>query len=363
MPGRPLPEDLCRLLGLRHPIIQAPMAGVQGHELAAAASRAGALGSLPSATFSAETLKAELQALTAALDARSQGPGTALPWALNFFCHRSADAQALQAEAAWCKAVTPWARQAGLPAPAPAGAARAPFSAALADLIEPFRPPVVSFHFGLPAPELLARVKRMGSRVLSSATTAREALWLQANGADAVIAQGLEAGGHRGHFLDKDPALQAETSALLPQVVAALKIPVIAAGGIADADGVRAAMAQGASAVQVGTAFLLCDEARTSAVHRAALADPQAPTALTNLFTGGLARGIINRVMREQGPVSAAAPPFPLATAGIGPLRAKAEAAGSGDFTPLWSGTNRSGCRAAPAGEVVRALARGFASA
>lgn len=366
MPGRPLPEDLCRLLGLRHPIIQAPMAGVQGHELAAAASRAGALGSLPSATFSAETLKAELQALTAALDARSQGPGTALPWALNFFCHRSADAQALQAEAAWCKAVTPWARQAGLPAPAPAGAARAPFSAALADLIEPFRPPVVSFHFGLPAPDLLARVKGWGAKVLSSATTVEEAVWLEANGADAVIAQGWEAGGHRGHFLkpDLDLSGQAGLFALLPRIVAAVRIPVIAAGAIADAAGVRAALALGAAGVQVGTAFLCCPEARTSAVHRAALAGVlpgvETDTAVTAAFTGRPARALVNRWVRESATVQAQLPPFPLAAGALAGLRQAAEAAGRGDFSPLWAGQNTRACRTVPAAEVVRELAAGL---
>ncbi len=339
-------------LGTALPLIQAPMAGAQDAQLAIAVGEAGALGSLPAAMLDAATLERELRRLHA----------SGRPYNVNFFVHTPPATDDTR-EARWRSALAPYYAELGLDMPPTGGgASRQPFSHEAADVLEVFRPAFVSFHFGLPAPELLARVKRMGSRVLSSATTVREALWLQANGADAVIAQGLEAGGHRGHFLDKDPAMQAETSALLPQVVAALKILVIAAGGIADADGVRAAMARGASAVQVGTAFLLCDEARTSAVHRAALADPQTPTALTNLFTGGLARGIINRVMREQGPVSAAAPPFPLATAGIGPLRAKAEATGSGDFTPLWSGTNRSGCRAAPAAEVVHALARGFAS-
>ena len=365
MPSRPSPEDLCRLLGLRHPIIQAPMAGVQGHELAAAASRAGALGSLPSATFSAEALKAELQALTAALCARD-GPGTAQPWALNFFCHRPADAQALQAEAAWCKAVAPWARQAGLPAPAPAGAARAPFSAALADLIEPFRPPVVSFHFGLPAPDLLARVKAWGAKVLSSATTVEEAVWLEANGADAVIAQGWEAGGHRGHFLkpDLDLSGQAGLFALLPRIVAAVRIPVIAAGAIVDAASVRAALALGAAGVQAGTAFLCCPEARTSAVHRAALAGAlpgvESDSVVTAAFTGRPARALVNRWARESAAVQAHIPPFPLAAGALAGLRQAAEAAGQADFSPLWAGQNTRACRTVPAAEVVRELAGGL---
>ncbi len=339
-------------LGTPLPLIQAPMASAQDARLAIAVGEAGALGSLPAAMLDAAGLERELRLLHA----------SGRPYNVNFFVHTPPAPDAAR-EARWLRALAPYYAQFGLDPSPPAGdASRQPFSHEAAEVLEAFRPPVVSFHLGLPAPDLLARVKRMGSCVLSSATTVREALWLQAHGADAVIAQGLEAGGHRGHFLDKDPALQAGTATLLPQVVEALDIPVIAAGGITDAAGVRAAMAAGASAVQAGTVFLLCEEARTSAVHRAALQDPDAPTALTNLFSGGLARGIVNRVMREQGPVSEAAPPFPLATAVLSPLRAKAEAAGLGDFSPLWSGTNRRGCRTAPAADIVRTLACGFAS-
>lgn len=339
-------------LGTPLPLIQAPMAGSQDARLAIAVGQAGALGSLPAAMLDAASLERELRLLQAA----------GCPYNVNFFVH-TPPAPDTAREARWMQALAPYYREFGLdPAKATPGAGRQPFSHEAAEVLEAFRPAVVSFHFGLPAPDLLARVKRLGSRVLSSATTVREALWLQAEGADTVIAQGLEAGGHRGHFLDKDVALQAGTATLLPQIVAALDIPVIAAGGIADAQGVRDAIGLGASAVQVGTSFLLCEEARTSPIHREALQDLQAPTALTNVFTGGLARGIVNRVMREQGPVSPMASPFPLATGAIGPLRAQAEAAGAGDFSPLWSGTNRSGCRAAPAAEVVRALARGFDS-
>jgi nitronate monooxygenase len=326
------------------------MAGVQDAHLAIAVSQAGALGSLPAAMLDASSLERQLRLLQAA----------GRPYNVNFFVHEMPAHDATR-EAHWLTLLAPYYAELGLdPAQPASGASRQPFGPEAAEVLESFSPPVVSFHFGLPAPDLLARVKRMGSRVLSSATTVREGLWLQAQGADAVIAQGLEAGGHRGHFLDKDVTLQTTTANLLSLMVGALDIPVIAAGGIADAAGVRAAMAQGASAVQVGTAFLLCDEARTSALHRAALRDAQAPTALTNLFTGGLARGIVNRVMREHGPIHEAAPPFPLATGPIAALRARAEALACTDFSPLWSGTNRSGCRASPAAEVVRALAKGL---
>jgi nitronate monooxygenase len=228
-------------------------------------------------------------------------------------------------------------------------------------VLQELRPPVVSFHFGLPAPDLFEAVRATGARILSSATTIEEAQWLEARGVDAVIAQGLEAGGHRGHFLSSAITEQMGTFALVRQLVAAVRIPVIAAGGITDAEGVAAAMELGAAGVQVGTAFLLCSEATTSAVHRAALASAGARhTALTTLFSGGPARGIVNRLMRELGPVHPAAPPFPLASAAIAPLRSQAESEGRGDFSPLWAGQNVSGCRAVPAAEMVRSLAAGF---
>jgi nitronate monooxygenase len=216
----------------------------------------------------------------------------------------------------------------------------------------------VSFHFGLPPADLLARVKASGAKILSSATTVEEARWLEARGVDAIIAQGLEAGGHRGIFLTQDLSTQLGTFALLPQVVKNVKLPVIAAGGIADARCVAAALALGAAGVQIGTAYLLCPEATTSAVHRAALKSEAARhTALTNLFTGRPARGIVNRFMRELGPIREAVPAFPLAVGAVMPLRARAESQGSGDFSPLWSGQNASGCREIPAAELTRELA------
>jgi nitronate monooxygenase len=210
----------------------------------------------------------------------------------------------------------------------------------------------------LPSPELLARVRALGAKIFSSATTVDEARWLEAHGVDAIIAQGLEAGGHRGIFLSDDLTTQVGTFALLPQIVRSVKLPVIAAGGIVDAKGVAAAIALGAAGVQVGTAYLLCPETTTSVVHRAALKSEAARhTALTNLFTGRPARGIVNRLMKELGPISGAPPAFPLATAAIGPLRAAAEAQGFGDFSPLWSGQNASGCKELPAAQLTRVLA------
>jgi nitronate monooxygenase len=347
-----MPTALTALLRTDLPIIQAPMAGAQGSALAIAVSEAGGLGSLPAAMLPPEALEKELAALAA---------GTRRPWNVNFFCHGPPTPDA-EREAAWRRALAPYYAELGVdPAATTAAPARRPFDAATADLVEPFRPPVVSFHFGLPAPELLARVKGWGSVVLSTATTVEEARWLEAHGADVVVAQGLEAGGHRGHFLSDDLTAQVGLLALVPQISAAVRVPVVAAGGIADAAGVAAALALGAAGVQVGTAYLLCPEATTSAVHRAALAsDAACHTALTTLFSGRPARGIVNRLMRELGALSPLAPAFPLASGAVLPLRAAAERAGRGDFSPLWAGQNVSGCRAVPAAELTRALAAGL---
>jgi nitronate monooxygenase len=340
---------LQKLLGIELPIIQAPMAGVQGSALAIAVSNAGALGSLPCAMLGSDAMRQELDAL------RAQ---TSRPYNVNFFCHTQSTPDSAR-EAAWRSALAPYYAELGIDASSIAAApARLPFSAEAADLLAAYAPPVVSFHFGLPCADVLARVRAWGAKILSSATTVEEGLWLQAQGVDAVIAQGLEAGGHRGMFLSSDLTTQVGTFALVPQLVRALSIPVIAAGAIADARGVAAAMALGAAGAQIGTAYLLCPEATTSTVYRAALqSDAARHTALTNLFTGRPARGIVNRILRELGPISPLAPQFPLAVTAMAPLRARGEAAGSGDFSPLWAGQNASGCRAMPAAQVTRDLA------
>jgi nitronate monooxygenase len=341
-------------LGSELPLIQAPMAGFQGAALAIAVCKAGGLGSLPCAMLTVEAMRKELAAIRAATDR---------PYNVNFFTH-TPPAPDARREAAWRAALAPYYQEYGIdPNAIPAGPGRAPFTAEAADALQEFKPAVVSFHFGLPLAALLERVRACGAKILASATTLDEALWLEAHGVDAVIAQGVEAGGHRGNFLTDDVTTQPGTFTLVPQVVRAVKVPVIAAGGIADANGVAAAIKLGAAAVQVGTAYLLCPEATTSAVHRAALKSEAARnTALTNIFTGRPARGILNRVMRELGPMNPAAPAFPLATSAIAPLRAKGETQGSGDFSPLWSGQNATGCREVPAGEITRALAQGFSA-
>jgi nitronate monooxygenase len=338
-----------QLLGVELPIIQAPMAGAQGSALAIAVSNAGGLGSLPCAMLGLDAIRSEL----AAIKAQTRGP-----FNVNFFCHVPPAASA-EREAVWRAALAPYYQEFGIDADTiPSGPGRVPFSSDAAEVLSEFKPAVVSFHFGLPSPALVERVKAWGSKVLSSATTVEEAHWLEAHGVDAIIAQGLEAGGHRGVFLSEDLSTQVGTFALLPQIVREVKLPVIAAGGIADAKGVAAAIALGAVGVQIGTAYLLCPEATTSAVHRAALKSGAARhTSLTNIFTGRPARGIVNRIMRELGPISRAAPAFPLATSAIAPLRARAEGQGSGDFSPLWSGQNASGCKEIPAAQLTRELA------
>ena len=335
-------------LATQYPIIQAPMAGVQDFRLAAAISNAGGLGSLPAAMLNTEQLEQALLALSEATDNS---------YNVNFFSHTQPTVQPEQITR-WHEALAPHFAKFNIdPSTLTGGASRQPFNEAAAEVLERFKPAYVSFHFGLPDKALLERVKRCGSVVISSATSTAEAIWLEQNGADIIIAQGLEAGGHRGHFLDRQVEHQMGTFALLPQVVAAVSCPVVAAGGIADSKGINAALTLGACAVQLGTTFLLCDEATTSPLHRAALQSEEANhTALTNLFSGGAARGIVNGVMRDLGAMNGAAPPFPLASTAITALRQAAEAQDNSDYSPLWCGQNRSGCQSIPAAELLYKL-------
>lgn len=342
------------LLGVELPIIQAPMAGAATGALVAAVAEAGGLGSLPCALLGPAQLYAEF-ALT-----RQR---TSKPINLNFFCHAPPAADAGR-EAAWRGLLRRYYLELGLDPEAPAPThAIAPFGAADCDLLEEVVPEIVSFHFGLPDPALLGRVKATGAKILASATTVEEALWLEARGCDAIIAQGLEAGGHRGMFLTEDLASQRGTLALLPAIVDAVRLPVIAAGGIADGRGIAAALALGAAAVQIGTAYLFTPEAAVSPLYRRALAEaplagaPDRPTAITRIFSGRPARAFVNRALRELDTVAAQAPAFPLAGNALLPLRAKAQAAGSDDFTPLWAGQAAALGRTLPAGELTRLLA------
>ena len=345
MAGR---TDFAALVGIAAPIVQAPMVGPKV-ALAAAVGAAGGLGSLACAALTPEQVRAEVAAIRQTTDA---------PFNLNFFCHRP-PASDPDREAAWRAALAPYYEAFGLDPAAPVSMAnRAPFNEAMAELVAELRPRVVSFHFGLPAETLLQRVRDVGCLILSSATTVREARWLAEHGVDAVIAQGAEAGGHRGMFLTEAAASQVGTFALVPQIADAVAVPVIAAGGIGDARGVTAAFALSASAVQVGTAFLRCPEAGISAPYRAALgAARDEDTVLTNVLTGRPARGLLTRAVRELGPVSPVAPAFPGAAVALQPLRTAAEARGSGDFSPLWSGQAVGLSREMPAAELTRLLA------
>ncbi|MFP5426810.1 MAG: NAD(P)H-dependent flavin oxidoreductase [Gammaproteobacteria bacterium] len=337
------------LLGIEVPILQAPMAGATGSAMAVAVGNAGGLAALPCAMLSLEQVRSEIDAFRAACLG---------PLNLNFFCHQPPAAD-VERDARWKQALKPYYEEVGADFDAPTPVSnRAPFDEHSCQLVEQLRPQVVSFHFGLPRADLLQRVKATGAKVLSSATTVEEALWLEAHGCDAIIAMGYEAGGHRGMFLSEDISSQIGTFALVPQVVDALRVPVIAAGGISDHRGLVAALALGASAVQIGTAYLFCPEAKVSPAHRQALdSAPASDTALTNLFTGRPARGINNRIMRELGPMSELTPRFPLAGGALMPLRAISDAKGSSDFSNLWSGQALRLGRAMPAGELTRDIA------
>jgi nitronate monooxygenase len=337
------------LFGIEHPILLAPMAGFGTPALAGAVAEAGGLGALASATITPEQARADIAAYRAA---------TAKPLNLNFFCHTPPASDAAR-DAIWRARLAPYYREFGLdPAMPLSAASREPFNDAFLAVVEALRPEVVSFHFGLPERRLLDGVRATGARVISSATTVAEARFLEAEGCDAIIAQGAEAGGHRGMFLTEDVAGQVGTFALVPQVVDAVRVPVIAAGGIADARGIVAALALGAAAVQIGTAFLFAPEAKVAPAHREALDRAEADaTAMTNVFTGRPARGVINRLMREVGPLAAEAPGFPRAGGAVAPLRAATEPKGSGDFMPLWSGQAARLARPMPAGDLVRTLA------
>lgn len=323
------------------------MAGVQDHVLAAVVSNAGGLGSLPCALLTQDHLQRELTALRARTDR---------PFNVNFFCHAIPAPDATR-DAAWRATLAPYYDELGVdPLSIPSGPGRMPFDDDVADIVEPFKPAVVSFHFGLPAPPLLARVRSWGSTILSTATTVDEARWLAAHGADGILAQGIEAGGHRGMFLTLDIATQASTFSLLSGIVRAVDIPVIATGGLADVNDVRRALALGAAAVQIGTAYLLCPEATTSSVHRTAIEQPGSTTSVTNVFTGRPARGILNRLIRELGPMTDRTPEFPLASNAVTPLRTAAERSGSGDFSAMWAGTRFAECRRVSASAITDAM-------
>ncbi|WP_028969780.1 NAD(P)H-dependent flavin oxidoreductase [Sphingomonas sp. URHD0057] len=329
------------LVGTEQPIVQAPMAGAGGVELCIAAIEGGALGSLPCGMLSPEQVRAQVAEVRA---------GTDRPFNLNFFCHRMPDGVG---DAAWRELLRPYYEEFGVQ-PSNGGAMRLPFDAAMAEVVEEVRPAVVSFHFGLPEPSLLDRVKATGAIVIGNATTVEEALWLDERGVHAVIAQGFEAGGHSGRFLGSDPAEALGLFALVPQAADAVRIPVIAAGGIGDARGIAAAFTLGASGVEIGTAYLHCPEAGISDAHRRKLREGR--TVFTNLLSGGLARGVHGRLIDDLGPIRPEAPRYPLASAALAPIRAAAEKRCEFGFGPMWAGQAAPLGQALPAAELTRQL-------
>jgi nitronate monooxygenase len=340
-------RDLLDLLGIAHPILQAPMAGATTPALAAAVSNAGGLGALGCAMLSPDGFRDEY---------RQAAGATNRPLHVNFFVHRP---PAIDADAA-ARAqdlVRPFYDELGLgPVPA-AEPIPVPFDGAMCAAVLEARPPVVSFHFGLPDGPAVSALKQAGIVVLSSATTVAEAVHLAGSGVDAVIAQGWEAGGHRGTFLDGESGGTVGTMALVPQVVDAVDVPVIAAGGIADGRGIAAAFALGASGVQMGTAFLTCPEAAVPSAHKMALLNARdEDTRITRAFSGRPARGLANRYTDAMAPHEDALPDFPLMNTLSGPLRKASAAQGSPDFVALWSGQAASLNRSLPAADLLARL-------
>jgi len=330
------------LVGIEVPIVQAPMAAASGVELCVAAMKGGALGSLPCALLTPDQVRTQV------LEVRSRSSG---PLNLNFFCH---ELRQETDDRAWRAVLQTYYDEFAVE-PGHGGALRLPFDADMCAVVEEVRPVVASFHFGLPNPELLDRVRRTGAVIIGNATTVEEAHWLQARGVDAIIAQGYEAGGHTGRFLGSDPAEAMGLFALLPQVADAVSVPVIAAGGIGDGRGIAASMILGASAVQLGTAYLHAPETPISDAHRGRLSNGH--TLFTNLFTGGLARGIRGRLIDELGPVRAEAPPYPLASSALASIRTAAEKTGEYGFGAMWAGQAAPLGQSLPAAELTRKLA------
>jgi nitronate monooxygenase len=350
MTARP-ESPILDLLGIEVPIIQAPMLGIVTPAMVVGVAEAGALGSLSLTMLSPEEARTTFAAIR---------QHTSKPINANFLCHTPAVVDPVR-ETRWMRRLIPYYAELGLnPEARRPAISIPPFGDVHCTFVEELKPEIVSFHFGLPARDLLDRVRRTGAKILSSATTVEEAVWLEEAGCDAIIAQGFEAGGHRGTFLHGDDTPPVGTMALVPQVVDAVKVPVIAAGGIGDRRGIAAALALGASAVQIGTAFLFCDEANVSLSYRQALRLAQADrTTITNVFTGRPARAIQTRIVRELGPMTEDAPSFPLAGAALTPLRAASEPHGSADFMSWWCGQAASLGRELPAAKLTEWLSRG----
>lgn len=337
-----------KLLDIEMPIVQAPMAGFSTLPMALAVAGAGGLGSMACAAMAPEAL----EELLAAVQVPEAGALN-----LNFFVHQTPPGDAAK-DQAWLTRLKPWYEAEGQAPPEHLSPdILTPFGEEECAVLERATPRVASFHFGLPSSKLTGRLKAAGWKIISSATTLEEALWLEDHGCDIVIAQGLEAGGHRGMFLTTDTAAQKGIMALVPQIIDAVNVPVIAAGGIGDGRGIAAAFALGASGVQLGTAFLHTHEARMSQLQYAAMSGDANPvTALTNVLSGRPARAVVNRAIKELGPLTEDAPPFPKALGAIGPIKQAAESKGRADFSAHYCGQAAYlGCRTGAA-QLVRDL-------
>lgn len=337
---------LCDLLDIEHPIIQAPMAGASSPAMAAAAGNAGALGSLGCAMFDPEKTLSETAAVRAASN-RSLN--------LNFFVH-DAPVHVSNRNSAAVARLQRWYDDLEAGPVAEPKEGHFPFHEELCEAVLKASPKVASFHFGLPEEHLVQRLKHEGIVILSSATSAAEARWLEERGADAIIAQGYEAGGHNGWFLPRNGADVSGTMALVPRIVDAVKVPVIAAGGISDGRGVAAALMLGAAGVQIGTAFLATPEAVISEAHKTALLSASGDdTMYSEAFSGRTARTVVNAYAREMATVTDW-PDFPLMNAATGPIRTASAKAGKPDAIALWSGQAVGLMREETTSDVVRRL-------
>lgn len=340
--------DLIDLLNIEQPIIQAPMAGSGTPALAAAVSNAGGLGSLGCGSMSLENLKPEANELRAA---------TNRPFNLNFFVH-SDPKESPEINAQTRARVTPFYEELGLiDIPVTGESPFDPFNADMLSALLEIKPAVISFHYGPPEPEVMKALKDAGCLVLCSATTVAEAKSLNAAGVDAIIAQGWEAGGQRGAFDTSFEDVGVGTMALVPQVVDAVDVPVVAAGGIADGRGIAAAFALGASGVQIGTAFLSCPEAQVSEIHRTALRHASdEDTRLTRAFSGRPARAKNNRYIEVMAEHRTRFPDFPSMYSFSRPLQEKSVANEDLDFQFLLYGQAAALNRELPADELFRTL-------
>ena len=339
------------LFGIELPIVQAPMAGAQNHHMAIAVSNAGGLGSMACSMISSDEISKRLASFRSRCDK---------PINLNFFCHKEKPRNENR-EAHWRQSLENLYQEVGTKGHSGGTISVRTFDEKRCELIEELRPEVVSFHFGLPSANLIERIKATGTRIMSSATTVNEARYLADNGCDAIIAQGYEAGGHQGRFLDdrndRNYASQIGTFSLVQQINASIDLPIIAAGGIANGRSIAAAFMLGASAAQIGTRYLKTPESTVSDHHRRLLNDPQPPsTVLTNVFTGRLARSFSNRIIREAGPISTDVPDYPYAIAGLAPLKDAAQ--DSGEFVSLWAGQSSTIGKEMDSGALTRELAK-----